>query len=108
MNTIDKLSYITNLLFNKIEDTEIDLSEEECDNIVNYSKDIRKELRRSEKLEKVVEMLKKEDLIIGTDESDKDLPCLVMAMKFEDKIIIFYETMDKNKIDLLKEVFKCN
>jgi len=50
MNTIDKLSYITNLLFNKIEDTEIDLSEEECDNIVNYSKDIRKELKKYEEL----------------------------------------------------------
>ena len=64
MNTIDKLSYITNLLFNKIEDTEIDLSEEECDNIVNYSKDIRKELRQSEKLEKVFEILKKKRLSI--------------------------------------------
>jgi len=53
MNTIDKLSYITNLLFNKIEDTEIDLSEEEADNIVNYSKDIRKELRRTKKLERI-------------------------------------------------------
>lgn len=53
MNTIDKFSYIISLLFSKIEDTEIDLSEEECDNIVNYSKDIRKELRRSKKLERI-------------------------------------------------------
>lgn len=55
MNTIDKLSYITNLLFNKIEDTEIDLTEEECDNIVNFSKDIRKELRRLEKLKSEIQ-----------------------------------------------------
>ena len=58
MTNIDKLSYLTNLLFSKIEDTEIDLSEEECDNIVNFSKDIRKDLRRLEELEKVVERLK--------------------------------------------------
>ena len=55
MTNIDKLSYITNLLFNKIEDTEIDLTEEECDNIVNFSKDIRKGLRKSEKLESEIQ-----------------------------------------------------
>ena len=55
MTSIDKLSYITNLFFNKIEDTKIDLSEEECDNIVNFSKDIRKNLRRLDKIETIIE-----------------------------------------------------
>ena len=67
--------------------------------------EIKNDLDRLEKLEKVVETLKKEDFIIKTDESDKDLPYLIMAMKFKDKIIVFYETFDKKKIDLLKEVF---
>ncbi len=53
MNTIDKFSYIISLLFSKLDDTEIDLSEEECANIFNFSKDIRKELRRSKKLERI-------------------------------------------------------
>lgn len=89
MNTIDKLCYIENLLFNKIEDTEIDLSEEECDNIANYSKDIRKELRQLEKSEKAVEIIK----------NHKALNHIIL-MGVNDYI------NEREEFDLLKEVFE--
>ena len=48
MTSEEKLNYITNLLFNKLENTNIDLTEEEADNIVNYNKDLRKDLEALE------------------------------------------------------------
>lgn len=57
MTSIDKLSYITNLFFNTLDNTEIDLTEEECDNIVNYAKDIRKDLKKLDKIKSDTNLL---------------------------------------------------
>lgn len=88
MNTIDKLSYITNLLFSKIDDNEIDLSKEEFVNIVNFSKDIKKDLRRLEKLKNIIKEI--EENINST---------------YDISMIIWYKATGINK---LLEVFKCN
>ena len=58
MENKEKLHYITNLLFRKLENTDIDLTQEESDNVVNFNKDLRADLNRLEKLEKVIEILK--------------------------------------------------
>ena len=45
LTTEEKLNYLMDLLFRKLEKSNIDLTEEEADNIPTYAKDIRKELK---------------------------------------------------------------
>ena len=50
---------------------------------------------------KALEIIK-ENLVISYDESE---PCLMLGIKVgKDKLVIIYETFDREKIDLLKEV----
>lgn len=53
---------------------------------------------------KALEIIK-ENIIVSYDESENDKPCLILGIKVNKyNTIIFYETYDKEKIDLLKEV----
>ena len=45
MDETYEINYIVNLLYKKIENTDIDLTEEEADNIPKYANSIRKKLR---------------------------------------------------------------
>lgn len=54
MTSKEKLHYLTNLLFRKLEDTDIDLTQEECDNVVNFNKDIRKDLDKLERIKAII------------------------------------------------------
>ena len=49
----------------------------------------------------------KENLVVSYDESENNKPCLIIGIKSDkDNLIVFYETFDKEKIDLLKEALK--
>ena len=57
-----------------------------------------------EKALKALEIIK-ENLIVSIDEDSKDKPCLMVGVKInKDNVCVIYETFDRNKIDLLKEV----
>ncbi len=108
MTSIDKLFFITNLLFNlcdKIEDENFDLTEEQADNIVNYSKDIRQDLQRLKKLEKAIEIIKEKQINI------------VMFCMFHRSLSDYNDWLDRTnhqnkfklnqeEFDLLNKVFK--
>lgn len=56
------------------------------------------------KYKKALELIK-ENLVVSYDESENDKPCLVLSIKVgKDNLVVIYETFDKEKIDLLKEV----
>lgn len=59
-----------------------------------------------EKQLKALEIIK-ENLLVGYDENTNDKSCLTLGIKIDkDNVVIIYETFDKTKIDLLKEVLK--
>ena len=109
MNNIQKINDIKYLIRENYSDKE-PLNEgqkasKQC--FLKYCDDIRKDLERLEKLEKAIEILKK-NLIVKVDEGvkNKDVSCLVIAMEtMDDNLAILYETFDEEKIKLLKEVF---
>jgi len=53
-----KLKYLTDLLFGKLVDTNIDLTPRQKSNIVTYSNDLKEDLDRLEKYDKVKDFLK--------------------------------------------------
>lgn len=58
-------------------------------------------------IEKSLKALKtiKEKMVISVDESEYDNHCLTLGVKVrEDRLVIIYQTLDKDRIDLLKEV----
>lgn len=53
---------------------------------------------------KALEIIK-ENLVVSYDENKNDKSCLTLGVKVDkDKLVIIYQTFDKEKIDLLKEV----
>ena len=105
MTSIDKLRYITNLLFKKLEDTCIDLTQEESDNVVNFNNDLRKDLNRLEKLEKVIEILKP---FFKNKICKEESGIEWYGFKEEPSYVIWDNEpfpLEKDQYDLLKEVF---
>ncbi len=72
MTSKEKLNYLTNLLFKKLGNTDIDLTQEESDNVVNYSKDLRKDLDKLEKTEVIIKYY------------EKNKRCYIMVKKIKD------------------------
>lgn len=57
-----------------------------------------------EKELKALEIIK-ENLVVSYDENKNDKPYLMLGVKVnKDNLVVIYETYDKEKIDLLKEV----
>ena len=71
---------------------------------IDIEQDNKELCKENKKLKRALEMFK-ENLVVGYDESENDMPCLVLGFKVgKDKMAIIYHTFDKEKIDLLKEV----
>lgn len=69
---------------------------------INY--ELVREKQENEKKIKAFEIIK-ENLIFSLDESESNKSCLTIGVKVDkNHIVVIYQTFDKEKIDLLKEV----
>lgn len=101
MESKEKLKYLTNLLIKKLDNSDIDLTEEENNNVVNYYKDIKKDLESLETLLKYLPI----KLEIKKDRNNQEHAYLIILSK-ERYLPVNYEyEIPMKKYELLKEVF---
>lgn len=103
MTSKEKLRYLTNLIFIKSEETDIDLTQEESDNVVNFNKDLRKDLDRLEKYEKAKELIKKKHInVLNLLHFSRDYPKNSCLNIYNKNVAI---ELTQDEFDLIVEVF---